>query len=194
MDPRVDRSRTALKQALFKLLLTRTYASITIEDIAHCAGVSRSTFYVHFRDKDTLLGGSVSGQTAVLSQLAAADGSERAIAMALDHFLWAGPAALAMLTSDVRSIVSATLASQIDAHLRARGLHARGRLLVPSPLLSAMLADAVLSGIRTWMSSTKRLASADFAYALLRQAGGLIDASCVGQLPVGKEDGEAIAC
>jgi len=178
MDQRVDRSRTALRQALFKLLRTRIYASVTVEEIAQCAGVSRSTFYVHFKDKDVLLSESVSGMTGLMSQLALEIVPEEALIRALDHFLWAGDAALALMTSEVRPIIAATLAAQIDAHLRARGLHRQGQLLVPSALLSAMLADAILAGVRVWMTSSTRLRPADFAKALARQIDGMVNASC----------------
>jgi len=184
MDQRVDRSRTALKQALFKLLRTRTYTSVTVEEIAQCAGVSRSTFYVHFKDKDALLSESASKMTGLMSQLALEIVPEESLIMALDHFIWAGDAALALMTSE--AIIAATLASQIHSHLRARGLHRQGRLLVPSPVLSAMLADAILAGVRMWMTSSKRLKPADFANALARQVGGMVKASFAGMVNQGE--------
>lgn len=182
MDQRIDRSRTALKQALFKLLRTRTYASVTVEEVAQCAGVSRSTFYVHFKGKDALLSESVSGMTGLMSQLALEVVPQEPLIRALDHFLWAGDAALALMTSEVRPIIAATLAAQIDVHFRARGLHRRGRLLVPSTMLSAMLADAILAGVRVWMTSSKRLMPRDFADAMARQVGGMVNASCPGAM------------
>lgn len=186
MDQRVDRSRTALKQALFKLLRTRTYASVTVEEIAQCAGVSRSTFYVHFKDKDALLSESASKMTGLMSQLALEIVPEESLIVALDHFIWAGDAALALMTSEARIIITATLASRIDSHLHARGLHRHGRLLVPSPVLSAMLADAILAGVRMWMISPKRLKPADFAYALARQVGSMVKASFSGMVNQGE--------
>ncbi len=179
-DQRVDRSRTALKQALFKLLLTRPYAGITIEDIAQCAGVARSTFYVHFKDKDALLGSSVSDRAEVLGQLAQEDPPVPALATALEHFVWAGDAAVALLTTDVYPLVAATLAGRMEHHLRARGLHRPGRLLVSSAILSAMLAEATFAGIRVWLTSGRRATAEDFARALTRQVGAMIAASIAG--------------
>jgi len=182
MDQRIDRSRTALKQALFKLLRTRTYSSVTVEEVAQCAGVSRSTFYVHFKGKDALLSECVSGMTGLMSQLALEVVPQEPLIKAMDHFLWAGDAALALMTSEVRPIIAATLATQIDSHFRARGLHRRGRLLVPSTMLSAMLAEAILAGVRAWMSSSTRLIPTDFANVLARQVGGMINASFAGAM------------
>jgi AcrR family transcriptional regulator len=54
MDPRVRRTRDALGDALVKLILERPFDSITVQDVLDSAGVSRSTFYTHYRDKDDL--------------------------------------------------------------------------------------------------------------------------------------------
>ena len=183
MDQRIDRSCTALKQALFKLLLSRSYRNITVEDIVLCAGVARSTFYVHYKDKDVLLGSTVSGQTAVLGQLAAEAVQGSMLIKTLDHFLWAGPAASTLLKPDTSPIIAAAMAAHIEDHLRTRGLHRPGRLLVSSTMLSAMLADAILAGIRIWLESPKRMNTEDFASALARQSSAMIKASMAG-MPV----------
>jgi AcrR family transcriptional regulator len=54
-DRRVQRTRRLLKEALIALTLERGYEAVTIADIAERADVGRSTFYVHFPDKETLL-------------------------------------------------------------------------------------------------------------------------------------------
>lgn len=53
--PRKSRAREALRHALLGLLSERPYEAITVRDICRHCGVSRSSFYVHFRDKDDLL-------------------------------------------------------------------------------------------------------------------------------------------
>lgn len=55
MDRRTLRTRTALHGALIKLIVQRGYDEITVADIADAADVGRSTFYVHYGDKDDLL-------------------------------------------------------------------------------------------------------------------------------------------
>jgi AcrR family transcriptional regulator len=54
-DRRVARSRRALKEALTDLILERGYEAVTVQDVIDRADVGRSTFYVHFLDKDDLL-------------------------------------------------------------------------------------------------------------------------------------------
>ena len=54
-DPRADRTREKLGQALIELILEKPIGAITIQEVLERAGVGRSTFYVHFRDKNDLL-------------------------------------------------------------------------------------------------------------------------------------------
>ncbi|WP_436763612.1 TetR/AcrR family transcriptional regulator [Streptosporangium sp. V21-05] len=49
-DRRVRRTHTALARALIELVEERDLSRITVADVAECAGVSRSTFYDHYRD------------------------------------------------------------------------------------------------------------------------------------------------
>ena len=55
LDPRAQRTRRLLRDALRALMQERSYGRITVGDIAARATVNRATFYLHFRDKDGLL-------------------------------------------------------------------------------------------------------------------------------------------
>lgn len=54
-DPRVRRTRKALRSGLLELAEQKDFAEITASEIARYAGVNRNTFYVHYRDKQDLL-------------------------------------------------------------------------------------------------------------------------------------------
>lgn len=54
-DRRVRRTRRALREALIGLTLEKGYDRITVQEILDRADVVRSTFYAHYRDKDSLL-------------------------------------------------------------------------------------------------------------------------------------------
>jgi AcrR family transcriptional regulator len=85
-DRRIQRTQKLLHQALVSLLAERPYETITVKDILERAEVGRSTFYMHFHDKDELL---VSGIRQVLhsahEQAAHSDG-EGLLAFSLPMF------------------------------------------------------------------------------------------------------------
>lgn len=53
-DRRVRRSRDRLGDAIFALLQERPLDQIRVQDVLDRAGVSRATFYTHYRDKNDL--------------------------------------------------------------------------------------------------------------------------------------------
>lgn len=55
MDPRVTRTRRLLMDALTELIGEKGVEPITIRDIVREAEVNRSTFYLHFQDKQDIL-------------------------------------------------------------------------------------------------------------------------------------------
>ena len=54
-DPRITRSRSALRGALLALVRTQHYDNIQIQDITDQADTARVTFYRHYASKDDLL-------------------------------------------------------------------------------------------------------------------------------------------
>jgi AcrR family transcriptional regulator len=55
LDRRIEKTRNLLTSSLMSLIGEKPYDSIAIKEILHHANVGRSTFYMHFRDKDDLL-------------------------------------------------------------------------------------------------------------------------------------------
>jgi AcrR family transcriptional regulator len=53
-DQRVRRTRDRLGDALVELLVQKPFDDITVQNVLDGAGVSRSTFYTHYRDKNDL--------------------------------------------------------------------------------------------------------------------------------------------
>jgi AcrR family transcriptional regulator len=54
LDRRVRRTRDALGDALVALITETPFDTIKVRDVLDRAGVSRSTFYTHYRDKNDL--------------------------------------------------------------------------------------------------------------------------------------------
>ena len=58
-DRRIQRTQNLLHEALASLIREKPYDSIVVKEILDRANVGRSTFYMHFRDKDDLLVSSI---------------------------------------------------------------------------------------------------------------------------------------
>ena len=54
-DPRIARSRAALREAFIALIEERGIDGFSVGDLCASAGLNRGTFYNHFRDKESLL-------------------------------------------------------------------------------------------------------------------------------------------
>jgi AcrR family transcriptional regulator len=55
IDSRVKHTRDALGDGLLALMQEKPFESITVQEILDRAGIGRSTFYSHYRDKNDLL-------------------------------------------------------------------------------------------------------------------------------------------
>ena len=55
LDPRIARSKAALREALIALMEERGLEGFTVGDLCTRAGLNRGTFYNHFKDKENLL-------------------------------------------------------------------------------------------------------------------------------------------
>lgn len=59
LDRRIQRTRTLLRDALMELIVEKGYHDITVQDVSDRADVARTTFYLHYKDVDDLLFGSL---------------------------------------------------------------------------------------------------------------------------------------
>jgi AcrR family transcriptional regulator len=55
VDRRVRRTQRGLRDALIELILERGWDAVTVRDVCEAADVGRSTFYLHYADKENLL-------------------------------------------------------------------------------------------------------------------------------------------
>lgn len=68
-DPRVKRTRQAIRDALISLIHEKGFDSITVQDIAEKATVNRATFYSHYYDKYDLLDKSTEEMLTALAEI-----------------------------------------------------------------------------------------------------------------------------
>jgi AcrR family transcriptional regulator len=76
MDSRARRTRDALGDALVELMHEKTFGSIKVQDVLDRAGVGRSTFYTHYRDKDDLFLSDVEDFWEMISTLIERSGED----------------------------------------------------------------------------------------------------------------------
>ncbi len=87
-DRRVRRTRGALKEALVDLIVERGWDGFSVQDLCDHADVGRSTFYLHFADKEEVLAGGFADLGQELRAQLARSGAPRPLAFSrglLDH-------------------------------------------------------------------------------------------------------------
>ena len=162
-DPRRRRTREDLLAAFFSLVLTRRYHEIRVADVLSRAGVGRSTFYEHFRNKDALLAASLEGPFHVLATLLTAAPEAGRVQAILEHF-WENRALARSLFQGVAlRIVRATLVAHVEAELHR---DQRSRLRIPARLAACSLADGMFSPINAWLCGEAKCGAHELALAL----------------------------
>ncbi|OGU22406.1 MAG: hypothetical protein A2580_02830 [Hydrogenophilales bacterium RIFOXYD1_FULL_62_11] len=68
VDRRSLRTRTALRDALLELIADRGWDEIAVQDVCERANIGRSTFYLHYPNKDALLQGGLEDLQAELQR------------------------------------------------------------------------------------------------------------------------------
>jgi len=157
-DERVRRTRDRLGDAIIDLIQKQPFDTIKVQDVLDRAGVARSTFYEHFRDKDDLL---LSDMDEFLEQMATALSRSRKpsdrlapVKELFAHVAEMRPLYDAMLASgkvhDFLELAQGHFARGIERRLkeipRARGLTAKRRAA-----LAPALAGALLSLLTWWI-------------------------------------------
>lgn len=84
-DPRAAHTKSALKQALMKLLEQDNWGGITIVGICHRAGVARSSFYEHYGTKSDLLDEVFSDNMAKIRPSTNPNGALATLDWLIDH-------------------------------------------------------------------------------------------------------------
>lgn len=158
-DVRIQRTRALLHEALGALMHEKSYDRITVADILQRARVSRSTFYIHFRDKDALLTSSMRALlpgTLSTGGAGASDGAERMAAFSLPLLTHihqhrrSAPARLgergrAILHEHLRRVLAEWIASTIEEGHRSR------RAPVTSELLAQHVASTFVLILHWWL-------------------------------------------
>ena len=161
MDERPDRrtrkTRGQLRSALLALLKEKRYEDISVQDIIERADVARSTFYVHYVDKDDLLTGSQGVFAEHLGQQvmahAGGNGSTAFSARLWFQHVQAQEAILKLIAKDsAMGLAMQTLRNIIRRNVQA-GLQShsgQANEQVPLTVLVEYVTDALMTLIQWW--------------------------------------------
>jgi AcrR family transcriptional regulator len=175
-DKRLRNSRTALLRAFAHLVQTHCYEDIRVLDIVRQARVSRSTFYEHFRSKDSILTNSIAGPFAVLAGSIRPGADPAPLVHLLEHF-WANRTlARGLFLGSIRRKTVGVLVSQIEEILRSRSNDVYGPLLIPKRLAAVQIAESLLAPVIAWLLGESRCAAQTLAGALPRAASAIMSA------------------
>jgi AcrR family transcriptional regulator len=160
-DPRSQRSRSALLQAFFALVVARPYREITVGVVIQRAGVARSTFYEHFRSKDELLAASLHGPFGVLADAVTDTARLAPLTQILEHFWSNRGLATAILKGALGRRAGGVLTQLVEQRLRAFE-----PLRIPSKLAAVQLAGLLLWAVGAWLEGVYSVSADDLARSL----------------------------
>ena len=166
-DRRVQRTRRLLHKALMSCILDKKYESITVQEILDRANVGRSTFYMHFRDKDELLVSGFGELQSLLNSVQAASTAlpgksyERVIAFSLAMFEHAseywrvnralfGSSAESIVRRQIHSVLAGLVGKEVEMEFRRRK---RVGSPVSPELLTHFLVSTYISVMSWWLKA-----------------------------------------
>jgi AcrR family transcriptional regulator len=168
LDRRVQRTRRLLHEALVSLILEKKYKSITVQEILDRADVGRSTFYLHFQDKDELLASGFQNLESLLKSVQAAHATvsgksshERIIGFSLAMFEHAkeyrevhrallGSNAEPIVRRHIHSALAGIIRQEVKMELLKRK---RGIGPVAPELLTHFLVSSYISVLTWWLNA-----------------------------------------
>jgi AcrR family transcriptional regulator len=167
-DRRIQKTQNLLHEALASLIREKPYDSIVVKEILDRANVGRSTFYMHFRDKDDLL---VSGIHDMLGSVQATGvptsgkGYERVIRFSLPVFehihqhrrtvgAKMGSKGRAILHEHLQQVLAELIADDVRKYLQGRRKTA-GQ--IPPELLVQYVASTFILVLNWWVENRSPL-------------------------------------
>jgi AcrR family transcriptional regulator len=181
-DRRVQRTRRLLHKALMSLILEKKYESITVQEILDRADVGRSTFYMHFHDKDELLFGGFHYLQSFLESVQATSTTvpgksyERIIGFSLAMFDHAheyrrvnrallGSTAEAVVRRRIHSVLAGIVSRELKLELQSRKY---ANIPVSPELVTHFLVSTYTSALTWWLNSKNPVSPKDIDAAYRR--------------------------
>ncbi len=161
-DRRTRKTRQLLRDTLLTLLKEKRYEEISVQDIIARADVARSTFYVHYVDKDDLLTGShgIFAENLGAQMLAHAGESGSAFSSRTWFYhiqaqgdilkVIAKDSAMELAMKTLHGIIHDSVQKGMQAHAPIKNAS------VPLPLIVDYLTDTLMTLIKWWFKDGMR--------------------------------------
>ncbi len=178
VDPRIRRTRQLLQQALEKLLETKEFEKISVQDIADEATVNRATFYDHYNDKSALLVAMIGCRFCQLlsERQVHVDGTcaaaLKALVLAVGEYLTRlkGPegtrAVEPHMESAMIAVIRHILMEGLTKHPPSDG--------TPVELVAAAASWAIYGAVKEWVNTPERCAADQLADTVIRMVAPIL--------------------
>lgn len=189
-DPRIRRTRKLLQGALVKLMLTRSFDEISVQDIAEEATVNRATFYDHYTDKFALLDALVAGGFHEMlheRHIRYDAGCPYAVAGIIqatcDYFQQVHSGGACERQTHFEPLMDAAITAAIRRLLLEGLTRATRPSAIPAELAAASASSAICSGVKQWLTMPERPAAEVAVAQLLGLVLPMLEATSTVKLP-----------
>lgn len=150
-DRRIQKTLSALRDAFFELVLSKSYDEISVSDIIQKANVGRSTFYQHFKNKDEILAKSMHGPLSILADcIDRTDNGDELLGL-MEHFWENRQFAPRIFTGTARKHVVTEHTELLGKRLEKQFKPLNFTPTLPLGFLAHQLAEAQLVVIIDWL-------------------------------------------
>jgi AcrR family transcriptional regulator len=187
LDPRIRRTRLLLQQALGRLLESKEFDAISVQDITEAATVNRATFYDHYADKFALLECMVGTR---FEELLAARGVRfdggcasalRAIVLGVCDYLAVTPGLACHrqmqmephLEAAVIAVVRKMMLAGMKTHPPANGTSAE--------MVASTLSWAIFGAAKEWLRTSQRAPSDEVVETIMQLVAPVFSAAYAGE-------------
>jgi len=181
VDPRIRRTRQLLQQALRRLLETKEFERISVQDIAEAATVNRATFYDHYQDKYALLQCMVAArfQDLLAERHVRFDQNcstaLQSIALVVCDYLLQSRQMQPHMEAAVIGVVRSMILDGLRKHPTSRE--------VSPEILATTASWAMYGAAKEWLQTPGRISSEEFAHTVVQLVAPILS---IGALTAGR--------
>lgn len=166
-DRRVERTRTALRAAFVEIVLSRGYVEATVEAITARANIGRSTFYMHYKNREEILLESLQRPSTLLAAIVGDDLAVERLVPQLEHFYEQRRLNKVFFEPPAKDIWIKCLARMIEPRLATLSRKTSGRPALPPGLIAVQVAQTQIALIATWLAHYPQQKAPVIANALI---------------------------